>query len=112
VASDEIMFERKITEKLIDWKKTDDGTSALLIEGARRIGKTTIADEFGKRFYKSHIIINFSTDPGVVRLFEENQDNLDGFFDAVSVYYSIPLYKRDSLIVFDEVQFFRKPAKR
>ncbi|MCI1245606.1 MAG: AAA family ATPase [Bacilli bacterium] len=71
-----------------------------------------MADEFGKRFYKSHIIINFSTDPGVVRLFEENQGNLDGFFDAVSVYYSIPLYKRDSLIVFDEAQFFPKAREK
>jgi uncharacterized protein len=108
----EIVFERKITSKLIEWKNTDNGTSALLIEGARRIGKTTVVREFGKQNYKSFIIVNFSTDEGVKQIFEDNSKSLDDFFDGLSVFYSTPLFKRESLIVFDEVQLYPKAREK
>lgn len=107
-----IFFERKISAKLLEWKKRSDGRTCLLIEGARRIGKTTVADEFGRIYYKSHIIVNFSTDGGVLKVFEDSQNSLGDLFDGLSVYYSTPLYKRDSLIVFDEIQCYPKAREQ
>lgn len=99
------MFKRKIYDRLLDWKKTSNGDTALLIEGARRIGKSTLVDEFGKNEYKSYIIIDFAFAPKkVLDLFNDMSD-LNFFFLQLQLFYSVQLYERESLIIFDEVQF-------
>lgn len=101
------MLKRKIYDKLIEWKKNSKGKSALLIDGARRVGKSYIAREFASKEYKSFIIIDFgNVSLDIIDLFNNDTSNLDLFFAKLSSYYSTPLYKRESLIIFDEVQQF------
>jgi uncharacterized protein len=103
------MFERKIYKDLLKWKEEAQGEKALLIEGARRIGKSTVAEEFGRKEYKSCIVIDFNDASDVIRnAFENYLGDLDTFFLILSTEYGTPLYKRDSLIVFDEIQRFPK----
>lgn len=98
-------MKRKIYNTLLKWKETKKGTSALLIEGARRVGKSYIVSEFGKNEYRSSVLIDFSKAPTSVRdLFSEHLENLDFLFQSLEVYYRIKLYTRESLIIFDEVQ--------
>ena len=98
-------MKRKIYNELIKWQQESDGTTALLIEGARRVGKSYIVEEFAKKNYKSYILIDFSKVPNEVkRLFDEYLDNLDYLFTYLSSYYGIELYERESLFIFDEVQ--------
>lgn len=102
---------RKIYSQLLNWKNESAGRTALLIEGARRIGKSTIAERFGKEQYKSYIVIDFRTATKTVR---DNFDNnllpnrIDDFFSILEMEYGKELYPRDSLIIFDEVQRFPK----
>ncbi|MBQ3729026.1 MAG: ATP-binding protein [Spirochaetales bacterium] len=99
------MFRRKIYDKLLDWKKNCKGTKALLIEGARRIGKSTVVEEFGKNEYKSYILIDFNkVNRVVIEAFENLSGKLDDFFMVLSSEYNTQLYKKESLIIFDEVQ--------
>lgn len=99
------MFKRKIYNKLLDWKNNSKGTKALLIEGARRIGKSTLVEEFGKNEYKSYILIDFNKVSSVViEAFENLSEKLDDFFMVLSSEYNTQLYKKESLIIFDEVQ--------
>ncbi len=101
------MLKRKIYSKLVEWKNKSHGTTAVLIDGARRVGKSYIAQEFAKNEYKSYILIDFGNAPqDVLDLFIHDSANLDLFFAKLSVYYSTPLHKRESLIIFDEVQQF------
>ena len=101
------MLKRKIYDRLVEWKKKSNGSSALLIDGARRVGKSFIAKEFAEKEYKSHIIVDFGNVPqDILDLFLNDSSNLDLFFAKLSTFYSTPLYKRESLIVFDEVQQF------
>lgn len=101
------MLKRKTYDDLIAWKKNSNGKSALMIDGARRVGKSYLAEEFAKKEYKSYILIDFGKAPSdVKRVFEEDSDDLDMFFAKLSVYYSTVLYRRESLIIFDEVQQF------
>ena len=101
------MLKRKIYEELINWKNKSNGQTALLIDGARRVGKSYIAEEFAANEYKSHIIIDFGNAPqDILDLFIHESSDLDLFFAKLSAYYSTALYKRESLIVFDEVQQF------
>ena len=100
------MFKRKIYEKLIDWKKNNDGKNALLIEGARRVGKSTIVEEFVRNEYKSYIIISFEKiDRTIKDLFNDIGD-LNRFFLLMQQYYDVKLYERNSAIVLDEVQLY------
>lgn len=99
------MFKRKIYRKLLDWKETSAGQTALLIEGARRIGKSTIVEEFAKNEYKSYIFIDFAFAPKNIHKLFENLYDLDYFFLQLQLQYGVDLYERESLIVFDEVQF-------
>ena len=101
-------IERKIYKKLCEWKNTAKGTKALLIEGARRIGKSTVAEEFGKREYKSYILIDFNQANKKIRGLFDDLTNLDVFFQSVSLEYNTRLYRRESLIIFDEIQKFPK----
>lgn len=101
------MFERKCYEKLLEWKRTSQGESALLIEGARRVGKSTLAETFAKNEYRSYILIDFAkAESDLKQAFLDKRHDLDGFFMYLSAYYGITLHKRESLIVFDEVQRF------
>lgn len=101
------MLKRKIYDELLSWKQKSSGQTALLIDGARHVGKSFIAELFAKQEYKSHIIIDFGSAPqDILDLFINESADLDLFFAKLSAFYSTVLYKRESLIVFDEVQQF------
>lgn len=101
------MLKRKIYDALLKWKQKSDGKAALLIDGARRVGKSYIAELFARQEYKSHIIIDFGNAPrDILDLFENDSADLDLFFAKLGAFYSTVLYRRESLIVFDEVQQF------
>ena len=99
-----MFFKRKIMDELVAWKNKYSGSSALLLEGARRIGKTTVAEEFGRKYYKTYLVINFAMDTEARKLFEERTGGLDSILNATSTLYGVKLYPRETLIVFDEVQ--------
>lgn len=104
-------MRRKIYNQLLEWKEKDKGSCALLLDGARRVGKSYIAEQFGKNEYKSYILIDFAHLQREVRdIFENDLNDFDLFFNKLSVYYRTELYRRESLIIFDEVQRF--PAAR
>lgn len=98
------MFRRKIYDRLVEWKRESQGKTALLIEGARRIGKSTVAEEFAKNEYKNYILIDFSmASKDVKELFEDVSD-LDYLFLRLQLQYGVDLKERESLIIFDEIQ--------
>ena len=98
------MFKRKIYDKLLEWKAESDGNTALLLEGARRIGKSTVVEAFAKNEYESYILIDFSiASKGVRDLFEDISD-LNYFFLQLQLLYHVDLVERNSVIIFDEVQ--------
>ena len=98
------MFRRKIYNRLLSWKQDSNGHTALLIEGARRVGKTTLVKEFAKREYDSYILIDFSKAPLSVRKLFDDMSDLNYFFLQLQMIYNTKLTERKSLIVFDEVQ--------
>ena len=99
-------MKRKVYNDILRWKEESQGKTALLIEGARRVGKSYIVEEFAKENYKSYILIDFSKVSNEVKeLFENYLDNLDYLFTYISNYYGVKLYERDTLIIFDEIQF-------
>ena len=101
-----VSMKRKIYDCLCEWKK-EKGKNALLIDGARRVGKSYITEKFAKNNYRSYILIDFNkVGSDVKELFEKYIDDLDSFFLYLSAYYNVKLFERDSLIVFDEVQLF------
>lgn len=101
----ELIFKRDIYNELLEWRKSN-GAYAVLIEGARRIGKTTLAKAFALNEYKSYIYIDFSnTSEDVKSLFKDLTD-LDRFFFTLSFLFGVTLYERDSVIIFDEVQLY------
>ena len=103
------MFKRKIYDQLLSWKNEVNGKKAIMIEGARRIGKSTVVEEFGRQNYKSFIIIDFSkASEAVKNAFNNFLDDLDSLFMIISLEYGVNLYPRESLIIFDEVQLFPK----
>ena len=102
-------MKRKIYSKLLEWKNQDHGSSAILIDGARRVGKSYIAEEFGKNEYKSYMLIDFARgEKRVKALFEEYLDDLDTFFSYLQVAKGVKLHRRESLIIFDEIEYFPK----
>lgn len=101
----EYIFKRKIYNRLLDWKREENGRTALLIEGARRIGKSTIACEFGKNEYDSYILIDFSKASSKVQSLFNDISDLDALFMQLQFEYHVSLTPRKSLIIFDEVQF-------
>ena len=100
----ERVFKRKLYEKLLNWKQEDNGQTALLIEGARRVGKSTIAEEFAKYEYDSYILIDFNKTPKKIKDLFEDLDNLDYIFLTLQAHYGVTLLPRKSVIIFDEVQ--------
>lgn len=104
-----MVFRRKIYDKFLAWKKESNGKKALLVEGARRIGKSTIVEEFARNEYKSYLIIDFAKAPEEVKgYFSSYLDDLDTFYMLLSVHYGVKLHSRESVILFDEVQRFPK----
>ena len=99
------MLKRKIYDALVTWKNSSKGTTAMMIDGARRVGKSFIAEQFAKAEYKSYILIDFGRAPtDVLDLFVNDSSDLDLFFAKLAAFYSTTLHKRESLIIFDEVQ--------
>ncbi len=100
-------MKRKVYYDLLEWKKNSNGKTAMLIEGARRVGKSYIALEFAKNNYKNYVLINFSkVSDDVKNIFNNYLDKLDDFFLLLSSYYGVELYERETLFIFDEIQFF------
>ncbi len=97
-------IKRDLYGKILEWKNQSKGTKALLIEGARRIGKSTVAEEIGINEYKSYINIDFNNASKKTKAAFEDINNLDVFFQTIMLEYNTKLYRRESLIIFDEVQ--------
>lgn len=98
------IFKRKIYSKLQEWKETKNGRTALLIEGPRRVGKSTIVEEFAKKEYESYILVDFNrVSPEVKNLFND-LSNLDYIFLTLQAVFGVSLIERKSVIIFDEVQ--------
>jgi len=102
------MFQRKIYSKLLEWKQESKGKTALLVEGARRVGKSTVVEEFAKKEYKSYILIDFSKAAKEVKELFDDISDLDYIFLRLQLIYKTDLHERDSVIIFDEVQLCPK----
>lgn len=103
-----MFFKRKIYNKLLEWKNQYSDKYAVLLEGARRVGKSTIAENFARNEYKSYILIDFSkTTNNILECFDDI-GNLNIFFLRLQAETGITLYEHESLIIFDEVQLFPK----
>ncbi len=98
------MFRRKIYNSLLEWKNTSNGRTALLIEGPRRVGKSTIAREFARNEYESCIVVDFHTAPAEVRALFDDLSNLNFIFLQFQLIYHVSLRSRKSVIVFEDVQ--------
>ena len=98
------MFKRKIYNKILKWKQDSNGKSALLIEGQRRVGKSTVVEEFARNEYGSYILIDFSNCSSSVRDLFDDMSDLNYFFMMLQLYYHTDLIERNSVIIFDEVQ--------
>ena len=99
-------FERKAYKKLTEWKAEYADKYAVLLEGARRVGKSTIAEHIAQNEYKSYILIDFSKTTDTIRNCFEDIGNLNIFFLRLQAETGITLYEHESLIIFDEVQLF------
>ncbi len=97
-------FRRKIYDTLLKWKEESKGNTAMLIQGARRVGKSTLVQEFARREYKSSIIIDFSNAPREVMTLFDDVSDLNHLFLRLQSIYNVELFERESVIVFDEVQ--------
>lgn len=102
------MFKRKVYDKLKEWKDTYNGKYACLLEGARRVGKTTIAEEFAKNEYQTYIKIDFSNITDELLDVFKDINKLDLFFLRLQTETGIDLFKRKSVIIFDEIQLYPK----
>lgn len=99
-----LVFKRKIYDEMLQWKQSKQGKTALLIKGARRVGKSTIAEEFAKREYDSYIAIDFADAKKNVWEAVEHISDRDDFFMRLQFIFGVKLYERRSVIIFDEVQ--------
>mgnify|MGYP002860649117 CR=1 FL=1 len=102
------MFQRKVYKYLQNWKEESNGASAVLIEGARRVGKSTVAEAFAKAEYEDYILIDFSTAEQAIKDNFDNISNMDTFFRNLFILTGKTLKNRKGVIIFDEVQFFPK----
>lgn len=99
-----MVFKRKLYDEMLQWKTTRKGSTALLIKGARRVGKSTLVEEFAKREYKSYILIDFSLENKAINALFEDLGNIDYFFLRLQQETNTTLHERESVIIFDEVQ--------
>ena len=103
-----MVFKRKIYSKILQWKTNSSGKTALLIEGARRIGKSTIVEEFAKNEYESYLLLDFTkASKDIIKLFDDLSD-LQFFFLSLQSLTGVKLQPRKSCVIFDEVQFCPK----
>ena len=103
-----MIFKRKIYEELLQWKQTDEGRTAVLIQGARRVGKSTIAEEFAKNEYETFIFVDFAACSAEVRKLFNDVSDLNRIFMRLQLEYGVELKERKSAIIFDEVQLAPK----
>ena len=102
-----MIFKRKVYDKLLEWKELSAGSSAVLLEGARRIGKSTIVEEFAKREYDDYMILDFAKEnKDIKNNFEENMDDIDTFFRNLFLLKGRSLNGEKCVLIFDEVQLF------
>ena len=101
---EEMLFKRKLYDKMLQWKQERDGKTALLIKGARRVGKSTLAEEFARREYESHILIDFTEASQEVKDLFDDISDLDNVLFQLQYHYNTRLTVRKSVIIFDEVQ--------
>ena len=104
-------LHRKAYEELKEWKNSTPSSKAILIKGARRVGKSFLAENFAKNEYKSYILIDFASPKnGTLKIFERfgNKESLNDFFNQLSVLYGVPLHERQSVFIFDEIQKYPK----
>ncbi|MDE6410242.1 MAG: AAA family ATPase [Muribaculaceae bacterium] len=106
----ERVFRRKIYGEMVKWKQEKDGRTALLIKGARRVGKSTIAEEFAKNEYQTYIVVDFADAPAALWEAVDNISDRDYFFMQLQFIYGVQLHERESVIIFDEIQ--KCPAVR
>ncbi len=99
-----MLFKRKVYEKMLQWKQERRGSTALLLQGARRVGKSTLVEQFAQNEYKSYILIDFNTATKQINSLFEDISNLNYFFMRLQAELHVTLYERESVIVFDEVQ--------
>lgn len=105
-------LRRKMYDSLLEWKLRDHGTSAAFVDGARRVGKSTICERFAQREYRSYLLVDFAHLPGGVRdIFEQDSGDLDVLFLKLSAVYGKMLHQRESVVIFDEVQLY-EPARQ
>ena len=100
----EFVFQRKLYDRMLQWKQEEQGQTALLIEGVRRVGKSTLAETFAKKEYRSHIFIDFNKASKETKGLFDDLSSLDFIFLRLQAQYGVQLYERQSVIVFDEVQ--------
>ena len=103
-----MIFKRKIYNELLQWKRTDEGRTAVLIQGARRVGKSTIAEEFATNEYETHILVDFAACPTEIRDLFNDVSDLGRIFMRLQLEYGVELKERKSVIIFDEVQLAPK----
>lgn len=101
---EERVFKRKIYNQMLLWKQENQGRTALLVEGARRVGKSTIVEAFAKNEYKSYILIDFNKVSDKVKNLFDDLEDLEYIFLYLQTHYHVTLTERQSLIIFDEVQ--------
>ena len=100
----ERIFTRKLYDRLLEWKRIQNGKTAILIEGARRVGKSTLVEQFAKNEYESYILIDFNEASDEVKSLFNNLMNKDFVFLQLQAFYNVVLKERKSVIIFDEVQ--------
>ena len=100
----EFVFQRKLYDRMLQWKQEERGQTALLIEGVRRVGKSTLAETFAKKEYRSYILIDFNKASKETKGLFDDLSSLDFIFLRLQAQYGVQLYERQSVIVFDEVQ--------
>lgn len=100
----ERVFKRKLYASLLDWKQTSNGKTALLIEGARRVGKSTLVEHFARQEYETYILVDFNKAPKHIKDLFEDLTELDKIFLRLQQHYHVVLKSRKSVIIFDEVQ--------
>lgn len=107
-----VMFKRKTYDEMLKWKREYAPKYALFLKGARRVGKTTLAEKLGREEYRSYILVRFDqTEESINRLFTESLRDLDMLFNTLQFAYNTRLYQRESLIILDEIQLF-PPARQ
>lgn len=100
-------MRRKIYDELLKWKNEEKGQVAIMLDGARRVGKSYIVEEFAKHEYQSYILIDFANvEPEVKDYFMNYKTDFDTLFRMLSLHFRVQLHERNSVIIFDEVQFF------